>query len=362
MFSRRKNEDGFEWHKYVRTTIRFRREQRRQRVQEARRAAADQIGAAGEALVVGSRAAGAAARDGALAGLWAAALAMQGLWQLAAWSVAALFRKLAVLFEPALVALARPNIGAPIAVAGALALGCGIGRYRAAGLDGEALGALAIGTVLLLAVLPMLSAITGVRLPRMSARVAWPIAAIAVATGLAAVIVRHGGIGVAGLAGHLPLPLGSEAVRGRAEAVSGDRLRIGARLLHLAGIEAPDRQQRCGGAGRGWRCGAAAQVALGRLVNGRVLSCALSGSDADGLARATCRSGETDIGAEMVKEGHVFAESGLFATYAGQERDARNAGVGIWSGGAVERPEEYRAKTGRKSPAGRGKEPNSRGS
>ena len=40
MFSRRKNEEGFEWHKYVRTTIRFRREQRRQRVQEARRAAA----------------------------------------------------------------------------------------------------------------------------------------------------------------------------------------------------------------------------------------------------------------------------------------------------------------------------------
>ena len=362
MFSRRKNEEGFEWHKYVRTTIRFRREQRRQRVQEARRAAADQIGAAGEALVVGSRAAGAAARDGAWAGLWAAALAAQGLWQLATWSVAVFLRKLAMLLAPVLAALARPNIGAPIAVAGALVLGCGIGRYRAAGLDREALAALAIGTALLLAVLPMLSAITGVRLPRISAQGARPIAAIAIVAGLAVAIIRHGGIGVAGLAGHLRLPLGSEAVKGRAEAVSGDHLRIGARLMHLAGIEAPDRQQRCGASGRGWRCGAAAHAALGRLVNGRVLSCALSGSDTDGLARATCHSGETDIGAAMVKEGHAFTESGLFATYAGLERDARNAGVGIWSGGAVERPEEYRAKTGKKSPAGRGKEPNSRGS
>jgi endonuclease YncB( thermonuclease family) len=362
MFSRQKNEDGFEWHKYVRTTIMLRREQRRRRVLEARRAAADQVGAAGEALLVGSRAAGAAARDGALASFWTAGLILQGLWQFATWAAAVILHRLALLLAPVVAALARPNIGAPIAVAGALALGCGIGRCRAAGLDGEALAALSIGMALLLAVLPMLSALTGVRLPRISARGAWPIAAIAVVAGLAAAIAWRGGIGVSGLAGHLPLPRGSEAVKGRAEAVSGDHLRVGARLVHLAGIEAPDRQQRCGAAGRGWRCGAAAQAALGRLVNGRVLSCALSGSDVDGLARATCHSGETDVGAEMVREGHVFAESGLFATYAGLERDARSAGVGIWSGGAVERPDEYRAKTGKKSPGGRGKEPNSRGS
>jgi endonuclease YncB( thermonuclease family) len=354
MFSRRKNEEGFEWHRYVRTTIRHRREQRRQRALEARRAAAHQVGAAGEALVVGSRAAGAAARDGARAGFWAAGLLLQGFWQLAGWAAAVMIRALAVLLAPAMAALARPNVGAPIAVAGALALGCGIGRYRAAGLDGEALAALAIGTALLLAVLPTLSAMIGLGLPRLSARGAWSVAAIAVVAGLAAAVAWRGGIGAVGLASRLPLPSGSEAVKGRAEAVSGDHVRIGPRLLHLAGIEAPDRQQRCGAAGgRGWRCGATAQSALGRLVNGRMLSCALSGSDAAGLARATCRSGETDIGAEMVKEGHVFAESGLFATYASLEREARNAGVGIWSGGAVERPGEYRARTGKKLAAGR---------
>jgi hypothetical protein len=50
MFGRRKTSDGFEWHKYVRTTIKLRREERRQRIQEARRAAVHQAGAASVAL------------------------------------------------------------------------------------------------------------------------------------------------------------------------------------------------------------------------------------------------------------------------------------------------------------------------
>ena len=61
MFGRRKSNEGFEWHKYVRTTIKLKREQRRQRVVDARRAAVQQAGEAGVALAAGSRAAGAAA-------------------------------------------------------------------------------------------------------------------------------------------------------------------------------------------------------------------------------------------------------------------------------------------------------------
>jgi len=47
MFGRRNKPDGFEWHKYIRTTVRLRREQRRERVREARHAAAQQANAAG---------------------------------------------------------------------------------------------------------------------------------------------------------------------------------------------------------------------------------------------------------------------------------------------------------------------------
>ena len=62
-----------------------------------------------------------------------------------------------------------PNIGGPIALAGAIALGSGIGRYRSVGLDREAALTLAIGVVLLIASLPLLSSLTGIRMPRLPA-------------------------------------------------------------------------------------------------------------------------------------------------------------------------------------------------
>src|SRR5581483_829393 len=137
MFGRRKSSDGFEWHKYVRTTIKLRREQRRQRILEARRAAAQQAGQAGVALAAGSRAAGAAAVDGARAGLGVAALAAQGLWNALDTVSTLAWEKLVVMARPAAAALERPNIGGPVALAGAIALGIGIGRYRGGSLDRE---------------------------------------------------------------------------------------------------------------------------------------------------------------------------------------------------------------------------------
>ena len=53
MFFRRKNADGFDWHKYVRTTIKLRREQRRAKLEEIGRVAAVQVKAAGDAAVHG---------------------------------------------------------------------------------------------------------------------------------------------------------------------------------------------------------------------------------------------------------------------------------------------------------------------
>src|SRR6476661_4564427 len=88
MFGRRKSNDGFEWHKYVRTTIKLKREQRRQRIVDARRAAVHQAGEAGVALAAGSRAAGAAAVDGARAGFGFAGLALQALWNILVTAVA----------------------------------------------------------------------------------------------------------------------------------------------------------------------------------------------------------------------------------------------------------------------------------
>ena len=53
--------------------------------------------------------------------------------------------------------------------------------------------------------------------------------------------------------------------------------------------------------------------------------------------------GRKDVGAELVRGGHVFAAGGLLQSYASEERAAREAGAGLWSGEA-ERPSEYRAR------------------
>ena len=69
-----------------------------------------------------------------------------------------------------------------------------------------------------------------------------------------------------------------------------------------------------------------------------------SGSDSAGRSLATCTRGELDINGELVRQGHAFAGGGLFASYSGLERQARDAKAGIWAAGEVERPSEFRAK------------------
>jgi len=348
MFGRRKKSDGFEWHRYVPTVVRHRREVRQQRVAEAKQAAAEQMSAAGSALAAGSLAAGAAARDGARAGLGAAGLAAQTIWGLFLDFCLLIVRVLAAAVHPILLALAQPSIGAPVALAGAVALGAGIGRYRIAGLDSEAVITLSIGIVLLITTLPAMSAITGFRLPQVSAHAAAIAAAIAVLAGGVAWFANGGKADLAGIAGSITSQLptfGAKPLQGRAEVLSGELIRVAGTTVRLAGIEAPDRRQTCGAGRRRFRCGAAAESALERLVDGRSVSCTLSGTDDRGRPLATCMRGKTDVGAELVRRGRVFASRGFFATYASLEEEARTAKAGIWATGEPERPADFRART-----------------
>jgi endonuclease YncB( thermonuclease family) len=359
MFGRAKKSDGFEWHKYIRTSVRLRREVRRERVQDARRAAAEQAQAAGVALAQGSRAAGAALAQGSRAAgsaAWAAALAGiaaagRGLLIAAAWAGSAALagaQRLAVAARPLTAWLARPNIGGPVALAGAIALGTGIGRTRSAGLDGEAMIMLTLGAVLLAASLPFLSNLVRLRMPSLAlARFGVSPQTALTGVGVAAVAVVLAWIATGSQTPLADLGSGKPAVaplQGRAEAVAGDLLRVGGTTVRLAGIEAPESQQACGTPNRRSRCAAAARTALARLVEGRAVSCTTSGTDSTGRPLATCRRGNLDINAELVRQGHVFAESGLFASYTGLEREARAAKAGVWATGEAERPAEFRAK------------------
>jgi endonuclease YncB( thermonuclease family) len=346
----RKKPDGFEWHEYIRTTILVRRKARREKAIEARQAAGQQMQAAGVALVAGSRAAGGAAWQGARAGSWALLLALQAAW-------AFLVHLLRTIARPIADLLARPYIGGPLSLAGAIVLGAGIGRTRIVGLDREAALTLVAGGVLMAgSLLPMLARAIAWRPPRLprAARMAMAaVAGAAVLAGGAAWIASGGGPRivasipsipgvVASAVGSLPL-IGGKELKGRAYASGADTLRVGSTLVRLAGIEAHEAEQRCGRGGNRWRCSGVAETVLARLVNSRPVSCALSGSDAAGRPLGRCTVGDTDVGAELVRQGYVFAESGILARYAGEEREARDAKAGLW-GGDVERPAEFRAK------------------
>jgi hypothetical protein len=70
MFSWRKKNQGFEWHQYVRTTIKHRRDDRRQRVEKVKKDAIEGVKGAGKAgVAAGARGAKAA---------WSGILAMPG--------------------------------------------------------------------------------------------------------------------------------------------------------------------------------------------------------------------------------------------------------------------------------------------
>ena len=340
MFAWRKKPEGFEWHQYIRTTIKVRREARRQKVVEARQAAGEQMNAAGVALVAGSRAAGSAAGAGARAGAGAMALAAQGFWAILVYWVGALIRAI-------LNAVSRPSIGGPLGLIGAAVIGAAVGRWRIVGPDREAIATLIVGCVLIASLLPMLASARGWQMPEMSGfvpRVAAAAVLLLLAAGGAAWATSTGGFGsFASVANLTSVFSGTPPVKGRAQALGADTLRVGGTTVKLSGIEAPEREQRCGAERRSWRCAAAAESALSRIVDGRAVSCAVGSKADDGIRTGSCTVGDKDVAGELVRQGHVFSDGTILSRYGSEEREARNAKLGLWVVDA-ERPSAYRAK------------------
>ncbi len=316
----------------IRAKLELRREQIRQLVLSARRAAGFQIQAAGAATVAGLRTAGGAVRAGARAGREAAASGARRTLSGLAATAAIAGQKGRAATGAVTDVLARPGVPSVVAAAGAMALGAGIGRYRVAGFDGEVMAMLAIGGALAVTLLPMALPV----LAGLSPLVGMATAAVAVLAAASFWAAYRDAPGLAGLSG-------SGEVVGRATAIAGDLLKVAGTTVRLSGIEAPEREQRCGKDNNKWRCAEAAQSALAKMVGGRSVRCRLTGSDKGGHSLGYCAIDSVDINADLVRQGYVFAEGGTSSRYAAHERDARDAKAGIWIG-AAHRPAEFRAK------------------
>lgn len=359
----RRKSDGFEWQKYVRTTIKLRREQRAQKIEEIKQAAAS-----------GAKAAG---RQSVSAGRSGVSILLAGVQSGARW----LWRKLVQLLQnmrSTIVALisdpsrfkdfqlpiakmsSSTKIAAMFGGLGCLAALSAYLQFQQSGADWSAMLAALVAIVLLgLAVAPWLrrmwqSGLRGVSLGDMRFEMPAPgklgaIAGAVLAVGASFWAWQSGAISSVSSSVVSALPSLSISpslpdISGTGRAVSGDTIRIGDRLVRLAGIEAPEISQVCRDRrNRAWRCGQRARTVLRRTIGQRKVTCTGVTSADGGRFQATCQTVKGDVASELVRKGYAFAEGTIVKAYGDVEAEAREAKRGIWQGKA-ERPADYRAK------------------
>lgn len=139
----------------------------------------------------------------------------------------------------------------------------------------------------------------------------------------------------------ISLPVMALEISGTATIQDGDTFRIGAQVIRLNGIDAPENGQNCDKSGRSYNCGAKAENKLRSLLRDGV-TC--SGDRFDDFNRllADCVAGGEDVSASMVQSGWALAFRKYSTAYVGDEEAAREGNRGMWSGPFIP-PWEFRA-------------------
>lgn len=132
----------------------------------------------------------------------------------------------------------------------------------------------------------------------------------------------------------LALPTAAQTV------TDGDTLKLNGTTYRLWGIDAPETKQACAD---GWRGGIEATKHIRELIEGHTVTCEPRTTDRYGRTVALCRADGVDIGAAMVSAGYAWAFVRYSRDYEQQDREAREAHLGIHAHGC-EVAWEYRAR------------------
>jgi endonuclease YncB( thermonuclease family) len=146
------------------------------------------------------------------------------------------------------------------------------------------------------------------------------------------------GIVVAALAfGSIPASFADE-LTGQASVIDGDTLEIHGTRIRLWGVDAPESSQLCRGEdGLQYRCGAQAANDLDSFIASRPVNCLLISLDRYGRTVATCSADGADIGEWLVQNGLALDWPQYSkGRYDAAQRNAEQAGRGIWAGSYVE--------------------------
>ena len=115
--------------------------------------------------------------------------------------------------------------------------------------------------------------------------------------------------------------------------IDGDTLARGDWRIRIYGMDAPESDQPGG---------SQATEQMRTLVEGKTLHILPKDVDIYGRLVARVRTGQYDVGAEMVKSGHAVATSDFTRAYSSAERDARKTRSGLWKTGAITDPKAWR--------------------
>ncbi len=128
-----------------------------------------------------------------------------------------------------------------------------------------------------------------------------------------------------------------EEYSGLVRVIDGDTVVIDQEKIRLEGIDAPELRQVCVKNGKSYQCGQTSRKHLKSLAGHGQLLCKAWRRDKYERLLGRCYVGQIDINGQMVRDGWAVA----FGNYYAQEKQAREAGSGIWSG-EFDRPREWR--------------------
>jgi endonuclease YncB( thermonuclease family) len=115
-----------------------------------------------------------------------------------------------------------------------------------------------------------------------------------------------------------------------------DLVQIGNSRIRLSGIDAPSVDQLClNTKGERWTCGVAARDELIKHVEGKSWTCHVGQVDRRGRALSRCEVDGEDIQKWLVRSGWALAFSRFSHDYDADEKQAREAKVGMWQGAFI---------------------------
>jgi endonuclease YncB( thermonuclease family) len=130
----------------------------------------------------------------------------------------------------------------------------------------------------------------------------------------------------------------SDNLTGQASIVDGDTLEIHGTRMRLWGIDAPESTQLCRGEdSEQYKCGAQAANDLDAFIARRPVSCLPISLDRYGRTVATCFVDSVDLGDWLVRNGLALDWPEYSKRkYDDTQREAEQAGRGMWKGSYVE--------------------------